>query len=380
MEKITSLVEMGAKIVGIPPVKSPGLVDYPNCDTQVKAMAEKLWGATQPPGSISEVNYGKGLIFWGGDLTQINPESLYPDYEQTVELLASLKVDPDFRSANNSIRYGHRKTKDKDIWFTANRTGSFQATECSFRALGEPEMWIGTTGEIRKINNYSVKNGITTIPLEYFPYESYFVVFNTEKSGKKPAHAGKGNFPQYKRLMTIEGAWNLLFDPEWGGPEEIKFEKLEDWTKHELPGIKYYSGIVTYKKSFNISNVNRKDRFYFIDLGEVNDIARIKLNGKNMGVIWCAPWRIEITDSIKEGDNDLEIEVANRWINRLLGDRKDPDANVRTVTFENGFLEGRTFLTGRYTFTMDAAMRSFRFTEPLSSGLLGPVTIQEMSK
>ncbi len=371
---------MVAKMVGIPPVKSPGLAEYPTCDAEVKALAENLWGTFQPPGNISEIKYGEGRIFWGGDLTQINSESLYPDYEQTVELLTSLKIDPDFRSANNSIRYGHRKTKDKDIWFTANRTGFFQATECSFRAVGEPELWIGTTGEVRKITDYSVDQGITTIPLQYFPYESYFVVFNIGKSGKNPEHIGKGNFPEYKKILTIEGAWDLLFDPEWGGPEEIRFEKLEDWTKHDMRGIKYYSGIATYRKSFNLSDVKTKSGSYFIDLGEVNDIARVKLNGHDLGVIWCAPWRIEITNALKAGDNNLEIEVANRWINRLLGDRLEPDANVRTVTFDHGFLEGRKYLTGRYTFTIDAAMRSFRFTEPLSSGLLGPVTIQEIHK
>ena len=94
-----------------------------------------------------------------------------------------------------------------------------------------------------------------------------------------------------------------------------------------------------------------------------------------MGVIWCAPWRIDISGALKDGKNELEIEVANRWINRLLGDSQEPDANVRTVKFENGLLGGQEFTTGRYTFTTKSAMRSFNFTEPLPSGLLGPVRI-----
>jgi hypothetical protein len=117
------------------------------------------------------------------------------------------------------------------------------------------------------------------------------------------------------------------------------------------------------------------DQPYFIDLGVVNDIARVKLNGKDMGVIWCAPWRIDISNALKEGNNELEIEVANRWINRLLGDSQEPDANVRTVSFENGLMGGKEYKTGRYTFTTKSAMGSFKFKEPLSSGLLGPVTI-----
>jgi hypothetical protein len=247
-----------------------------------------------------------------------------------------------------------------------------------FRAEGEPELWIATTGETRKIMDYSVSNGITTIPLEFFPSESFFVVFNTGKKGKSSSKQAKGNFPVFTELLTVEGSWNVSFDPKWGGPEEIEFEKLQDWTAHEMRGIKYYSGIATYKKSFSISNIESKNTKYCIDLGVVNDIARVKLNGKDIGVIWCAPWRIEISGALQEGTNELEIEVANRWINRLLGDRLEPDANARTVKFENGLLGGQEFTTGRYTFTLDAAMRSFKFTEPLPSGLLGPVTIQKL--
>jgi hypothetical protein len=235
---------------------------------------------------------------------------------------------------------------------------------------------LGTNGETRKITDYSVINGVTTIPLEFFPYESYFVVFNSGKEIESSSNQGKGNFPEYTELMSVEGSWNVSFDPKWGGPEEIIFEKLQDWTDHELRGIKYYSGIATYKKSFKINNIEKRKSKYYIDLGVVNDMARVKLNGKDIGVVWCAPWRIEISDAIKEGTNDLEIEVANRWINRLLGDRLEPDAKVRTVKFENGLLGGKEFTTGRYTFTIDAAMRSFRFTEPLPSGLLGPVSIK----
>jgi len=380
LEKIASLVEKGAKIIGTPPVKSPGLVDYPNCDEKVKTLAEKLWGSFQIPENVSEIKYGKGSIFWGGNLNNTDADSLYPDYKGSVEILTRLKIQPDFSSANNTIRYGHRKTADRDIYFVANRTGSFQATECMFRAEGEPELWIATTGETRKITNYQVSNGITTIPMEFFPSESFFVVFNTGKKGKSSSKQEKGNFPVFTELMTVEGAWNVSFDPKWGGPEEIKFEKLQDWTAHEMRGIKYYSGIATYKKSFNINNIEGKNTKYYIDLGVVNDIARVKINGKDIGVVWCAPWRIEISGALKEGTNELEIEVANRWINRLLGDRLEPDANVRTVKFENGLLGGKEFTTGRYTFTIDAAMRSFKFTEPLPSGLIGPVKIEIVNR
>jgi len=296
---------------------------------------------------------------------------LYPSYKNTAGILSELNIAEDFKSASNTIRFGHRKTGDKDIYFIANRTIDFQRSTCTFRAPGEPEIWMSTTGEIRKITNYSVENGLTTIPMEFFPFESFFIIFSGKAT--KSTNQIVSNFPVFSEVKTIDGAWEVCFNPKFGGPENIQFDKLQDWTKHEMRGVKFYSGIAKYKKDIQIDKLENKP--YYIDLGVVNDIARVKLNGKDMGVIWCAPWRLDISAALKQGTNELEIEVANRWINRLLGDRQEPDANVRTVKFENGFLGGQEYKTGRYTFTTKQAMESFKFTEPLPSGLMGPVRI-----
>ncbi|MFY0653946.1 MAG: hypothetical protein JXQ96_18035 [Cyclobacteriaceae bacterium] len=374
LKKVVELVEQGAKIIGTPPVKSPSLTDYPNCDHQVKSMAEKLWGSLEVPAERNEQKYGQGSIFWGGELTDLEEGELYPSYQNTVKLLADLKVSADFVSSNNTIRFGHRKTADRDIYFVANRSNEFQHITCSFRAKGEPEFWLTTTGETRKVVEYSTESDLIKIPMEFHPYESFFVTFSERAESSA---SSQSNFPDFEDIKTLEESWDVSFDTKFGGPERIKFDKLLDWSKHEMRGIKYYSGIATYKKNFALDN-KEKGQFY-IDLGEVNDMARVKLNGKDVGVVWCAPWRIEITDALKEGNNELEIEVANRWINRLLGDRQEPDANVRKVKFENGLLGGQEFTTGRYTFTTKLAMSKFHFTEPLSSGLLGPVRISKMS-
>ena len=372
LKKIISLVEQGAKIIGTPPIKSPSLVNYTDCDKQVQELASKLWDSLQIPDKKTERKYGEGAIYWGGDLHNAQSDELYPSYKNTVEILAELNIPEDFKSENNTIRFGHRKTEDRDIYFIANRTNDLQKTACTFRATGEPEIWMGTTGEIRKIKNYTVENGLTTIPMEFFPHESFIVIFSgkSAKSGNK----NESNFPVFTQVKSIDGSWDVSFDSKFGGPENIQFDELQDWTAHELRGIKYYSGIATYKKSFEIDDVSENS--YFIDLGVVKDIARVKLNGKDLGVVWCAPWRIEISSALKEGTNELEIEVANRWINRLLGDRQEPDANVRTIKFENGLIGGQEFTTGRYTFTTKQAMGSFNFQEPLSSGLLGSVRIE----
>jgi hypothetical protein len=195
------------------------------------------------------------------------------------------------------------------------------------------------------------------------------------KNAKSVTDQNEKNFSTFTEVKTLEGAWDVSFNPKFGGPENVVFNELQDWTKHNLRGVKYYSGIATYKKTIEIEKLTNNP--YYIDLGVVNDIARVKLNGIDLGVIWCAPWRIELSGTLKQGANELEIQVANRWINRLLGDRQAPDANVRKVKFENGMLGGQEFSTGRYTFTTKQAMGSFKFTEPLSSGLLGPVRIMK---
>ncbi len=376
LEKITSMVKAGAKIIGAPLLKSPSLTDYPDCDAKVRKMAEELWGTLDTPCEESERKYGKGTVYWGGVLTNLPEDVLYPSFENTVKLLAQLDITEDFKSENNSIRYGHRKTADMDIYFVANRTDSFQTTNCTFRATGIPELWITTTGETREISSYSMSDGTTTIPLEFFPYESFFITFTDGEKHAVLNEINRPNFPAFGEHLTLEGAWSVSFDPKFGGPENIEFDQLSDWTQHELRGIKYYSGIATYKKTFTMDDVN--DHNFDIDLGEVHDIARVRLNGQDVGVVWCAPWRIDITDALIQGENYLEIEIANRWINRLFGDRLAPDANVRTVKFENGLMGGKEYKTGRYTFTTEQSMRSFNFTEPLTSGLLGPVTILKL--
>ncbi|MUH36978.1 glycosyl hydrolase [Zobellia amurskyensis] len=373
LHKIASLVEQGAKIIGSPPHKSPSLTDYPECDDQVKTMAEKLWGKLQPPATRQKVKYGNGTIYWGGQLNNMETGELYPTFKNTLEILSELNVPIDFSSENNTIRFGHRKTKNRDIYFVANRTDHFQSEKCTFRAQGTPELWLPTTGETRKITDYSLKDGSTVIPLEFFPYESFFITFSKNNTNQTNTRNNNGNFERLTPVKTLQGSWLVSFDPKNGGPENIVFNELQDWTSHENRGVKYYSGIASYKKTFELEGVD--DKKYFIDLGKVNDIARVKLNGKDLGVVWCAPWRIEVSGALQEGANELEIEVANRWINRLLGDQQAPDANVRKVKFNNGLLGGKEFTTGRYTFTTKAAMRSFKFKKPLLSGLLGPVQL-----
>lgn len=370
LQKIKSLVNDGAVVVGMPPVKSPGLTDYPACDNQVSDMAKDVWGTLQEPLAQTSHSYGKGKIIWGGEIDkQIN--DLYPEYELTAKLLLSMGVEQDF-TAGGQLRYTHRTMGDTDIYFVSNRTDQVVKTTASFRTVtSTPQMWDAITGKITSLPEYSVKGQLTSVPLKFAPYQSYFVVF---VKGNITASAALKNFGENAIVKTLSGAWQVSFDPKWGGPKNIKFDELTDWTLRPEEGIKYYSGTAVYHKEFDLPAQAPKAKKLYIDLGGVNNMARIKLNGKDLGVVWTAPWRVEINKSALKKHNKLEIQVINVWPNRLIGDERKPDDGIQNDAWPQWLVKGLPRTSGRFTFS------SYKFYSKdsplLKSGLLGPVTIQ----
>jgi hypothetical protein len=390
LAKIRDLVKAGATIVGTPPAKSPSLAGYPACDNEVQSLAKELWGSLDAPQTATERSYGKGFIHWGGVLSppastlqqnQTLPP-LYPSYDLTASLLAGKGIKEDFTSTG-PVRYGHRRTNDRDIYFVSNRTGAPIKADCRFRVgRGRPQLWDPVTGERRPLPQFERADGLTVIPMEFDAFQSFFVVFGGK--AEKPASKAEKNFPELKTGYELSGAWDVAFDPKWGPfesvqgrrPGEFEFDRLMDWTTRPEPGIKYYSGIAAYRKTFNMTRIPEGKTY--LDLGVVHDMARVKLNGQDLGVVWCAPWRIDVTGAIKAGDNQLEIEVVNRWANRMIGDTQPADANARTVECPPGFLGGKRVPAGRYTFCTDDP---YDPNSPLApSGLLGPVRILTSEK
>jgi hypothetical protein len=219
--------------------------------------------------------------------------------------------------------------------------------------------------------------------MKFAPYQSFLVVFGQEdkaSAGARDIPAGIRNFPGTETALEIDGSWSVAFDPEWGPFEStgdrqagvFMFDGLQDWTVHPHSGVKYFSGTAVYSKEFECSIAKRTQNRFFLDLGTVHDMARVNLNGKDLGVVWCAPWRIEITECLREGRNELKIEVVNRWVNRMCGDMEAPDKDARKIRFEEGYLGGKEYTTGRYTFTTASNIDKRPL---LPSGLLGPVCI-----
>jgi len=410
LAKIRDLVKAGATVVGTPPLKSPSLSGYPACDGEVQTLAKDLWGSMDAPKSATKRSYGKGFVHWGGALSPVASTSqqggesqtlpsLYPSYDLTAALLKGMGVKEDF-TATGPVRYGHRRTEDRDIYFVSNRTGSPIKADCRFRVgQGSPQLWDPVTGERGPLLQFERADGLTGIPMEFDAFQSFFVVFGGKD--EKPTSKTEKNFPHLKTIQELSGAWEVAFDPKWGGPEKtvdssqksvvspegtVVFDKLQDWTTRPEPGIKYYSGIATYRKAFSnqlsVTSSQSSDHRspitdhppLYLDLGVVHDMARVRLNGKDLGVVWCAPWRVEVTGAIKAGDNQLEIEVVNRWANRMIGDKQPADADGRTVECPPGFLGGEQYKAGRYTFSTNDP---YEPQSPLvSSGLIGPVMLR----
>jgi hypothetical protein len=169
----------------------------------------------------------------------------------------------------------------------------------------------------------------------------------------------------------------VSFDPTWGGPENIQFDSLYDWTKRPDDGIRYYSGIAVYRKSFDLpdNEVRSKKSEYYLELGTVKNLAHVKLNGKDLGIIWTAPWQVNITDALKSKGNQIEIQVADLWINRLIGDENQPWDGVKDGKWPEWLLNGTPRESKRFTFTTH---RFYKKDDPLvESGLLGPVIIKK---
>lgn len=330
--KIKDLVNSGATIVGNKPISSPSLSDD---QAKFKAIADELWKNENGDNVV-----GKGRVSAGKSIGQV---------------LNDLKIAPDFTYSkpgeNTKLLYVHRRTSDTDIYWVNSRNNTSENVEARFRIEGKiPEIWHPDNG-ITESASYLIEGRLTTVSLKLDPNDAQFVVF------RKKAEKSSLTLPpkEEKVLATIDGPWNLRFQPDRGAPDQIKMDSLTAWNESPNTGIKYFSGTGSYNKTLNIpSEWIKNGREVWLDLGTVRNLAEVSVNGKDLGIIWKKPFRVNITGAIKEGENQLEIKVTNLWVNRLIGDQQPG-------------------IQKKFTYT---TMQFYKADAPLQpSGLTGPVQI-----
>jgi hypothetical protein len=412
LRKIEKLVKAGMTLVGPRPSETTGFSNYPNEDAALKIIADKLWGKIDGK-TIVENSYGKGHVVWGKDVNDVLANlNVKPDF-QFKGTHTNARLDYIHRSTENqeiyfiSNRFGQMQFNDFQYRYLSTLPDRYEQVECSFRVTNKvPEFWNPITGEIQEIVNYRIENGLTIIPLLFEPEGSKFIVFKNAPEVPHIVEIKKDNqsiFPNFdmqtkalgyinfkknngkvsaivnqpgvynlvwsdgrreeikslteNTVIPLTGEWEIYFDAKWGAPANAKTSELKSWTEFDDNGIKYYSGTATYHKSFELSDTNLKENILFLDLGNVKEMASIKINGHQMQVIWSAPFLFDITDYVIAGINKLEVEVVNLWANRLIGDSKLP-------------VEKRLTKTNVIKFETPDSEKLLRV-----SGLVGPVNI-----
>ena len=332
LRKIRDLVQAGAVVAGVKPTETPSLSDDPK---EFQSIVDEVWGS-----GAGEHNYGKGKVF-GGQIS--------------ADIMHAIQVAPDFEytkpQADTQVLFVHRNLGDTDLYYVDSRQDHSEDLDATFRITGkEAELWHTDTGVIEPAS-FRIADGRTTVPLHLEPWGTVFVVF------RKPTKATSRMLPTMadSSIATVEGPWDLSFQPERGAPAKITVDKLASWSESSDEGVKYFSGTGTYTKTIQApADWFERGAHLSIDLGEVKNLAEVSLNGKPFGILWKPPYRADVTKLLKPGANKIEIKVISPWVNRIIGDRQ-PNV-IRTYTF-----------TSPKFYKADSKL--------VLSGLLGPVQI-----
>jgi len=364
LRELKRLAEAGATIVGhVKPTASPSLQGYPACDEEVKKLADALWdgGKIKPIKELESVLTQMGLV------------------QDFIAAPAQPKMAP--------LIWSHRRSGGNvETFFVANPgpgKGGGSTTisndhpwagEAKFRVTGKvPELWHPARGTMEQIAVWRVEGQQTIIPLRFQSQESYFIVFRDKQPSDltplptQPTDGwietrGGNRYQQTDLTTTLEvaGPWQVKFQPPKGQGEswEMDFAQLADWAKHADPRVRGFSGTATYKTTFQVKpeQVGGEVR-YRLDLGGVEQIAEVRLNGKPLGLVYYKPYLLNVGDGLKAGANELEIEITNTWVNRLIADEALPAEQRQT--FDHNNYVSRT-----------------KKTNPDPAGLLGPVALR----
>jgi len=354
LRSLEKLVYNGAVILGPKPERSSSLKNYPQCDEEVKTLADKIWGNCDGKTVLSN-QYGKGTVYWGKTMD---------------EVLKELKIRPDFElrgvdNCDRRIDYVHRQTGAEDIYFVSNSYETIQDFTAVFRVEKNkvPEIWDAETGLVQRAVEYKkTKEGIR-IELVMEPLASKFIIFRQKSTGKNDAglaydlQFGLRQTESLTGPVDLTSNWEISFDTLWGGPGTFRMDKLASWTEAEDERVKYYSGTATCSREFPIKPESlSKGTSAYLMFEDIQEMARVNINGNDCGIVWLPPYKVNITKWLIPGENTISVQVVNTWNNRIVGDLIHPDRTQYTST--------------------NIKTRRFRATSPLlKSGLMGKAEI-----
>jgi hypothetical protein len=368
LRTIAALVAAGATVVGPKPLRTPGLEGGDAAARELRELADRVWGDCDGK-SVTTHTHGRGRVYWGRPLDDVCRElSLVPDFtfDATTASPPGKTLYP-----GPGTEYIHRRIGETDIYFVSNQHDQAKTLHASFRVTGrQPELWHPDTGRIEGAPEFEpTPDGRTRVTLRLDPAGSAFVVFRRPLAGEagvlaiqknhqpasarlrreegrlllRAAEAGefqltttagrvrRAAVPNLPAPLALAGPWEVAFSAGQGAPEKILLPQLVSWTQHEHPEVKHFSGTATYRLEADVpADWLAAGRRVTLDLGDVQVIAEVTVNGRNLGVLWKAPYATDITSALRPGRNQLEVRVANLWVNRLLGDLRHPDDNEWT--------------------------------------------------
>jgi len=291
LKKIGELVAAGGVVLGPMPKSSPSLENYPACDQEVEELAKAVWGS-------GKIRADKALT----------------------SVFADLKCGPDV-IVPPGIVWKHRTEGSREIYFIANQEDRERDEKIRFRVSNkEPELWWPETGKIEPAASFKLLGEQVEVLLHLGPLTSVFVVFSNPATGDREAIQKPA-----EEAQPVLGPWQVRF-----GNKTFPFEKLVSWPEHGDPKLKYYSGAATYTTTFEAI----PGRHYAkLDLGIVNAIAQIRVNGRDLGILWKGPYEVDLGNAVKPGKNTLEVTIVDSWINRIVGDKQPGATPVAFVTF-----------------------------------------------
>lgn len=323
LEKLKELILQGATVIADAPKNLATLSGSSSAEKKFKKLVKEIWKDS----NSNEIKLGKGKIITGLSISQA---------------IQKLGYKPQVKGKASWL---HRKVDGADIYFVAAPQGeSFKKRGSNFSPYpdyvrepqgdsfkgkmlfdcdGEAEIWNPVNGEITGVEVKRV-DGYSEIELDLQKAESCFIVFR--KNAKAPSKQSQ------VLLKTLDSDWTLSFPKGWGTPEKMELKQLKAWKDLDMSAEgKAFSGTATYSKKFKLENFD-KNASYILNLGKVDMIADVFLNGKSLGAIWCAPYKLDISSALKEGENILEVKVTSTWFNRLVYDAGQPEKDRKTWT------------------------------------------------